>query len=90
MSGDADKDSRMMTRRKFGLGLAFASVAGVAAARLPNKNLDYLGKQKLEDVIPEEIGPEMPGLVERHRSPCGRSGGSLELERSYHVPRLSR
>lgn len=56
MSDDVDKDSRMMTRRKFGLGLAFASVAGVAAARLPNKNLDYLGKQKLEDVIPEKIG----------------------------------
>lgn len=56
MSGDVDKDARMMTRRKFGLGLAFASVAGVAAARLPNKNLDYLGKQKLEDVIPEKIG----------------------------------
>jgi EpsI family protein len=46
----------MMTRRKFGLGLAFASVAGVAAARLPNKNLDYLGKQKLESVIPDKIG----------------------------------
>lgn len=45
-----------MTRRKFGLGLAFASVAGVAAARLPNKNLDYLGKQKLESVIPDKIG----------------------------------
>jgi EpsI family protein len=56
VSGDVDKDARMMTRRKFGLGLAFASVAGVAAARLPNKNLDYLGKQKLEDVIPEKIG----------------------------------
>lgn len=56
MSDDIGRPDRMMTRRKFGLGLAFASVAGVAAARLPNKNLDYLGKQKLESVIPDKIG----------------------------------
>lgn len=56
MSDDIGRSDRMMTRRKFGLGLAFASVAGVAAARLPNKNLDYLGKQKLESVIPNKIG----------------------------------
>jgi len=56
MSDDTGRSDRMMTRRKFGLGLAFASVAGVAAARLPNKNLDYLGKQKLESVIPDKIG----------------------------------
>ncbi|QNP46141.1 EpsI family protein [Sphingomonas sediminicola] len=56
MSDDIGRPERMMTRRKFGLGLAFASVAGVAAARLPNKNLDYLGKQKLESVIPDKIG----------------------------------
>lgn len=56
MSEDMDRNARMMTRRKFGLGLAFASVAGVAAARLPNKNLDYLGKRKLENVIPDKIG----------------------------------
>jgi len=56
MSDDIGRSDRMMTRRKFGLGLAFASVAGMAAARLPNKNLDYLGKQKLESVIPDKIG----------------------------------
>lgn len=56
MRDDIGRPERMMTRRKFGLGLAFASVAGVAAARLPNKNLDYLGKQKLESVIPDKIG----------------------------------
>ena len=56
MSDDTGRSDRMMTRRKFGLGLTFASVAGVAAARLPNKNLDYLGKQKLESVIPDKIG----------------------------------
>jgi EpsI family protein len=56
MSEDVDRNATMMTRRKFGLGLAFASVAGIAAARLPNKNLDYLGKRKLENVIPDKIG----------------------------------
>lgn len=56
MSDDVERFNSMLTRRKFGLGLAFASIAGVAAARLPNKNLDYLGKQKLEKVIPNTIG----------------------------------
>ena len=46
----------MLTRRKFALGLAFASVAGVAAARLPNKKIDFLGNQKLETIVPEKFG----------------------------------
>jgi len=45
-----------LTRRKFALGLAFASAAGVAAARQPNRNVDYLGKAKLEDVLPKKLG----------------------------------
>lgn len=45
-----------LTRRKFALGLAFASAAGVAAARQPRDNRDFLGKNKLEDVIPKRIG----------------------------------
>ncbi|NUT01642.1 MAG: EpsI family protein [Sphingomonas sp.] len=56
MSEDESRLGRTITRRKFALGLAFASVAGLAAARLPNKNLDYLGKHKLEDVLPQKIG----------------------------------
>lgn len=56
MSEEDAKPGQMLTRRKFALGLAFASVAGVAAARLPNKSIDYLGKSKLEDILPQKIG----------------------------------
>lgn len=56
MSDEIAKSGQMLTRRKFALGLAFASVAGVAAARLPNKSIDYLGENKLEDIIPQKIG----------------------------------
>jgi EpsI family protein len=47
---------QMITRRKFALGLAFASAAGAAAARQPNQRLDYLGKAQLEDVLPQKFG----------------------------------
>jgi EpsI family protein len=46
----------VLTRRKFALGLAFASVAGIAAARQPTKNVDYLGKNNLEKILPEKLG----------------------------------
>ena len=45
-----------LTRRKFALGLAFASVAGVAAARQPSRTVDFLGNGKLENVLPEKLG----------------------------------
>jgi EpsI family protein len=44
-------------RRKFLLGLLFASAAGVAAWRKPDIRLDYLGSHKLEDLVPKSIGP---------------------------------
>jgi EpsI family protein len=43
-------------RRKFLLGLLFCSAAGVAALRQPSKQLDYLGHNKLEDIVPKSIG----------------------------------
>jgi len=43
-------------RRKFLLGLLFCSAAGVAAWRKPRVQLDYLGRQKLDDLIPKTIG----------------------------------
>ena len=46
----------VLTRRKFALGLAFASVAGIAAARQPTKKVDYLGKNELEKILPEKLG----------------------------------
>lgn len=44
-------------RRKFLLGLLFASAAGVAAWRKPDIHLDYLGREKLETLVPKTIGP---------------------------------
>jgi len=43
-------------RRKFLLGLLFCSAAGVAAWRQPSVRLDYLGRDKLEDLVPKTIG----------------------------------
>jgi EpsI family protein len=43
-------------RRKVLLGLLFCSAAGLAAARQPNKHLDYLGQQKLDEIVPKTIG----------------------------------
>src|SRR3954471_14390122 len=44
-------------RRKLLLGLLFCSVAGIAAWRTPTKRLDYLGREKLDDLVPKTIGP---------------------------------
>lgn len=43
-------------RRKFMLGLLFASAAGVAVLRQPHIRLDYLGSSKLETLVPKSIG----------------------------------
>jgi EpsI family protein len=43
-------------RRKFLLGLLFCSAAAVAAWRQPHIKLDYLGNEKLEDLVPKTIG----------------------------------
>jgi EpsI family protein len=43
-------------RRKFLVGLLFCSAAGVAAWRIPRVKLDYLGRQKLDDLVPKSIG----------------------------------
>ena len=43
-------------RRKFLLGLLFCSAAGVAAWRQPSVRLDYLGKEKLEELVPKRLG----------------------------------
>jgi EpsI family protein len=53
---DADRTGLTLTRRKFALGLAFAGAAGIAAARQPSINIDYLGENKLENILPDKIG----------------------------------
>lgn len=56
MSDDRGDMRDGLTRRKFVLGFAFATIAGVAAARQPSKSVDYLGNAKLEKVVPEKLG----------------------------------
>jgi len=56
VSDEGVEKGAALTRRKFALGLAFASVAGIAAARQPTKNVDYLGKNKLDKILPEKLG----------------------------------
>ena len=56
MSDAGVEKGTVLTRRKFALGIAFASVAGIAAARQPTKNVDYLGKNKLEKILPDKLG----------------------------------
>jgi EpsI family protein len=43
-------------RRKFLVGLLFCAAGGIAAWRKPDERLDYLGRAKLEDVLPRKIG----------------------------------
>ena len=77
----------LLTRRKFALGLAFLSAAGVAAARQPNTNIDYLGKNKLEDVVPKQIGKwkfaASSGLVVPPEDQLSRALYSQLLTRRY-------
>jgi EpsI family protein len=43
-------------RRKFMLGLLFASSAGIAAWRQPRTHMDFLGQRKLDEILPHTIG----------------------------------
>ena len=87
MSDDTGKTGQMLTRRKFALGVAFASVAGVAAARQPTKNIDYLGKHKLDKVLPEKLGQwtfvSTSGLVVPPEDQLARALYSQLLTRVY-------
>lgn len=87
MTGETREPGQMIARRKFALGLAFASVAGVAAARQPSKNVDYLGKAKLEDVLPEKVGRwtfvSNSGLVVPPEDQLSRALYSQLLTRTY-------
>lgn len=44
-------------RRAAMLGLAFAVTAGVAAAATPRRREDVLGRAKVDDVVPNAVGP---------------------------------
>ena len=87
MTDEPANIGQTLTRRKFALGLAFASVAGVAAARQPTKNLDYLGKNKLDKVLPEKLGRwtfvSSSGLVVPPEDQLARAIYSQLLTRVY-------
>jgi EpsI family protein len=74
-------------RRKFLLGLLFGSAAGVAAWRLPRRNMDLLGNQKLEDLVPKKIGPwnfvANSGLVVPPNDPALNALYRQQLTRVY-------
>lgn len=74
-------------RRKFLLGLLFCSAAAIAAARRPTKRLDYLGGQKLDQLVPKAIGSwnfvAASGLVVPPEDPLAQTLYSQVLTRVY-------
>ena len=84
---DPERTRMMLTRRKFALGLVFAGAAGVAAARQPSTHVDYLGKRKLDDILPEKIGQwtfvSTSGLVVPPEDQLSRALYSQLLTRVY-------
>ena len=58
MSGSSKTDDgrHLRTRRELLLGSLFLTAAGVTAARMPDRPLNYLGDNKLEKIVPEAIG----------------------------------
>ena len=53
---DTETEKTGIDRRSVVIGAAFAATAGIAQARQPHRKIDYLGKSKLEDVIPKTVG----------------------------------
>ena len=74
-------------RRKVLLGLLFCSAAGLAAWRQPTHHLDYLGRDKLDDVVPKTIGPwkfvAASGLVVPPNDQLSRATYSNLMTRVY-------
>jgi EpsI family protein len=74
-------------RRKFLLGGVFAATAAFAQWRLPRHDLDRLGRQKLEDLVPKEIGDwkavSNSGVVVPPNDPLLNGIYSQELTRVY-------
>jgi len=82
-----DLSASSVDRRKVLLGLLFGSAAAFAAWRQPSKHLDYLGRDKLEDIIPKTIGPwkfvAVSGLVIPPEDQLARTLYSQLLTRVY-------
>ena len=80
-------NAREIDRRKVLLGLLFGSAAALAAWRQPRKRIDYLGKQKLDDLVPKTIGQwkfvAASGLVVPPEDQLSRTLYSQLLTRVY-------
>lgn len=80
-------DAPAVDRRKVLLGLLFGSAAAIAAWRQPRQRLDYLGKEKLEQLVPKTIGPwkfvAASGLVIPPEDQLSRTLYSQLLTRVY-------
>ena len=85
--GEAAKKGFVLTRRKFALGLTFAAASGVAAARQPTRHVDFLGKNKLDQLLPEQLGNwkfvSTSGLVVPPEDQLARAIYSQLLTRVY-------
>ncbi|MCY7280606.1 MAG: EpsI family protein [Sphingomonas bacterium] len=51
-----DEGRHLRTRRDLLVGSLFLTAAGITAARMPDRPLNYLGDNKLERIVPEAIG----------------------------------
>lgn len=76
-----------LNRRKLLLGVLFTSSAAVAAWRVPNKHMDYLGRMTLDSLVPKSVGPwrfvTTSGLVVPPEDQLSRSLYSHLLTRVY-------
>ena len=86
MSEDGERD-RSLDRRKFILAGAFAATSAVAYARTPRRVEDFLGKAKLDEIIPKQVGPwsfvTASGLVTAPEDQLSRALYSQLITRIY-------
>jgi EpsI family protein len=89
MSADFPLDpTGRLSRRQVLAGLAMVSAAGVAVARKPDIELNYLGNHKLDEVLPAKIGRwrfvGSSGLVVPPRDQLALALYSQTLTRIYY------
>ena len=88
MTDDIHKDR--LDRRKFLIGGAFLGAAALAYARTPRTVEDFLGKAKLDDIIPKHLADwsfvSASGLVTAPEDQLSRLLYSQLLTRVYSAP----
>ncbi len=80
--------SDLISRREIVAGLAMLTAAGVAAARRPDVQIDYMGRYKLDEIVPTTIGRwkfvAASGLVTAPPDQLQRAVYSQLLTRVYY------